>query len=97
MTQTNTGQRRTLYIEGMSCGHCIQTVTNALSTFSSVRVISIRRGAAVIEAPSQSVANDAIAALNDAGYPARVAEHARGASLTQSPSGCCGGPKCSFE
>ncbi|MBI1189732.1 MAG: hypothetical protein GC200_03505 [Tepidisphaera sp.] len=95
MNQVHTTHRMTLSIEGMSCGHCIQAVTNALAEAPSVRVMSVGVGEAEIEALSRSVADDAIAALGEAGYPARVAAQTPEAALTQPQSGCCGGPKCS--
>lgn len=80
----------TLSIDDMSCGHCVQTVTKALAGLPSVNVRSVAVGSAEIEAATPNAANDAIAALHGAGYPARVASRAAASPRT---TGCCGGPK----
>lgn len=89
---TNSTERLTLSIDGMSCGHCVRTVTEALSSVPGVRVFSVALGSAEIDAASPNAANDAIAALGDAGYTAKVARRAAMASPTRA-GGCCGGPK----
>jgi copper chaperone CopZ len=83
----------TLSIDGMSCGHCVQTVTKALAGLPSVIVRSVAVGSAEIEAATPHAANDAIAALHGAGYPARVANRAPASPNPARATGCCGGPK----
>lgn len=82
----------TLSIDGMSCGHCVRAVTEALSGLKSGRLREVGIGFAEIVALSPSVEADAIAALAEAGYSAKVTRPASG-SETQVNSGCCGGPK----
>ncbi|GMV26723.1 MAG: hypothetical protein AMXMBFR58_27540 [Phycisphaerae bacterium] len=91
-TTTNSTERLTLSIDGMSCGHCVQTVTKALSGVPGVKVYSVALGSAEIDAEVSNAANDAIAALGDAGYQATVARRASVASPARA-GGCCGGPK----
>lgn len=90
-------QRLTLAIDGMSCGHCVQTVTKALAALPSVTVRSVVVGSAEIEAARPNAANDAIAALDNAGFAAKVS-NTRGVSPgpaggggSGGPKGCCGG------
>lgn len=88
---TNSAERVTLSIEGMSCGHCVQTVTKALAALPSVKVRSVAVGSAEIEA-TPDAANDALATLNGAGYRARVASRTAAINAARA-GGCCGGPK----
>lgn len=91
-TTTNSTERLTLSIDGMSCGHCVQTVTKALSGVPGVKVYSMAVGSAEIDAADPIAASDAIAALGDAGYQATVARRGAAASPART-GGCCGGPK----
>lgn len=91
-TATNP-QPLTLSIDGMSCGHCVQAVTKALAAVPSVRVRSVAVGSALIEATAPNAANDALAALHEAGYTAKVTSPAPVPSTSTRAGGCCGGPK----
>jgi len=86
-------QPLTLAIDGMSCGHCVQAVTKALSAVPSVRVRSVAVGSAELEAAGPNAANDALAALEEAGYTAKVTSPAPAPPPSARAGGCCGGPK----
>ena len=61
----------TLHIEGMSCGHCLNAVSRALSGLSGVEVESVRMGRADVRYEEGIVEPSRIeAALTDAGYRA---------------------------
>lgn len=93
-TTTNTTGTITLAIDGMTCGHCVQAVTKALSTVPGVTVRSVAVGSAVIEAADGWAAGKAVAALEEAGYPAKVMGNVAGAASpmqAKSGGGCCGG------
>ena len=86
----------TLNIDGMTCGHCVQAVTKALSAVPGVKVRSVAVGSAVIEASDGWAAGTAVAALEEAGYPARAAADVAvtvAATPARSGGGCCGGAK----
>jgi copper chaperone len=85
-------ERLTLSIDNMSCGHCVQAVTKALSGVPGIRVNSVAIGSAEIDATEPSAVTTAISALDDAGYQAAVAPRAAEASPARA-GGCCGGPK----
>jgi copper chaperone CopZ len=89
---TNSAQQLTLSIEGMSCGHCVQTVTKALAALPSVKVRSVAVGSAEIEA-TPDAANDALVALEGAGYQAKVESRVAATVNSARAGGCCGGPK----
>lgn len=78
-----------LAIEGMSCGHCVARVSKALTGVAGIEVMSVSVGGAQLRVVNPASANAAVAALAEAGYPARSA------SPTTSPikraGGCCGG------
>lgn len=63
--------RLTLHIEGMSCGHCLHAVRQALEGLQGVRVDSVRIGRADLEYAEAEIEPGAIAAAIDrAGYKA---------------------------
>jgi|JRYD01.1.fsa_nt_gb copper chaperone len=82
----------TLSIEGMSCGHCVRAVKEALSGLRSGKLRDVGIGFAEIDVLSPSAEVDAIAALKDAGYSARATAPSP-SSGSQVKHGCCGGPK----
>ncbi|MEP6765746.1 MAG: cation transporter [Gemmatimonadaceae bacterium] len=64
-------QRVTLQINGMSCGHCVSAVKQALSKVPGVEVDSVAIGQAVISyEPDQTKSTDITDALADVGYEA---------------------------
>jgi copper chaperone CopZ len=91
MEQSLKSTSLTLAIDGMSCGHCVQAVTAALSGVPSLELRSVKVGSAEVEVLRPSAADDAIAALKEAGYAARIDPTAQEARKTR-PGGCCGGP-----
>jgi copper chaperone len=65
-------QRITLQITGMSCGHCLHAVNEALSSKPGVRLESLRMGRAVVSYDEQATNSAAIESLiADAGYAAK--------------------------
>ena len=66
-------RQATLHIEGMSCGHCLNAVTRALSALPGVRIDTIRIGRADVSYDES--ANDPSrleGAVAEAGYRATV-------------------------
>lgn len=95
-TTTQTVGTTTLNIDGMSCGHCVQAVTKALSAVPGVTVRSVAVGSAVIEAADGWTTGKAVAALDEAGYPAKAVGDTSATAPTmpaKSGGGCCGGAK----
>ena len=61
-----------LSIDGMSCGHCVSAVTDALSALEGVSLASIRIGRAELSYDAGKLTPDQIAAaVTEAGYRAR--------------------------
>lgn len=61
--------KQTLEIGGMTCGHCLMSVKNALSEIEGVTLEDVRIGKATVDYDETKVAPDAIAdAIRDAGY-----------------------------
>jgi len=64
-----------LAIRGMTCGHCVAAVTEALKQLSGVDVQHVAVGTASIALDPQATSTAAVvAAIQDAGYDARVAD-----------------------
>ena len=60
-------------IDGMSCGHCVRAVRNALEALPGVTVEEVNVGSATVEADGSPATIDAIkAAVDDAGYAAEA-------------------------
>ncbi len=64
----------TLHITGMSCGHCLHAVNEALASKPGVQLESLRMGRAVVNYDEQITDPAAIESLiADAGYTATAA------------------------
>lgn len=64
--------KRTVHIEidGMSCGHCIKAVREALEGLDGVEIREVLIGKAVVEIDETRVTDDQLAAaIDDTGYP----------------------------
>lgn len=63
----------TLRIEGMSCGHCLNAVNQALHQLPGVEIESVQIGRAVLKYDENQTGPDAITgAVDEAGYSAQV-------------------------
>ena len=61
--------RLSLEIRGMSCGHCVQAVSKALTSLNGVKVNQVKIGSATLEYDPARVSPDAIGeAVADEGY-----------------------------
>ena len=61
----------TLHIDGMSCGHCLNAVNQALGAVPGVEIESVRMGRADLRYDESRTSVDAItSAVSDAGYRA---------------------------
>jgi copper chaperone len=87
MTTTTFPEDVTLAIDGMTCGHCLQAVTKVLAGIPGIRLTALDLGVARIGAAGADAIQRASAALEDAGYTARVIAPAGGA--TPRGGGCC--------
>ena len=62
-------ERITMKIEGMTCGHCVASVNNALKSLDGVQVEQVKVGSASIAFDPARTSNDTIArAIADEGY-----------------------------
>lgn len=67
-------QNLVLHIEGMSCGHCLNAVTRALTQLPGVELGSVRIGRADLRYDERTVEPARIvAAVSEAGYRATAA------------------------
>ena len=67
--------RTTLNIDGMSCGHCVASVNDALREADGVAVATVALGTATVEFDPTTTSPEKIAdAVSKAGYPARVTD-----------------------
>ena len=67
-----------LEIDGMSCGHCIASVERALKGIDGVTPEAVRVGEAnVVYDPARADTARIVAAVSEAGFPARLATQSR--------------------
>jgi copper chaperone len=60
---------QTLEIGGMTCGHCLRMVQQALTSLEGVKLDELRIGKAVVTFDEATLTPDAVAeAVRDAGY-----------------------------
>jgi len=68
-------QELMLHIEGMSCGHCLNAVNQALGSQPGVQLDSVQIGRAQLQYdPAQTDPARLVAAVEEAGYRAWVGE-----------------------
>lgn len=77
----------TLAIDGMSCGHCVGAVRSALASVEALAVDQVAVGSATIRVPDAEgetgpAVAAAIAAIDDAGYTAKVGAPAPAGAAT---------------
>ncbi|MDF3866786.1 heavy-metal-associated domain-containing protein (plasmid) [Pseudomonas nitroreducens] len=81
-----------LHVEGMSCASCVRHVNAALTPVTGVAEVSVDLAAGRVRVSGDVDAQALMAALQDAGYPAKVEASA------QAPEGGkargCGGSSC---
>jgi copper chaperone CopZ len=66
-------RQATLYIEGMSCAHCLNAVNRALSAVPGVTIDAVRIGRADVRYDETTTGGaDLEAAVADAGYRATL-------------------------
>ena len=66
-------ERIELEISGMSCGHCVASVRQALGELDGVQIEDVAVGSArVTYDPDRTRVQEVIAAVNDQGYEAQA-------------------------
>lgn len=61
---------QTFTVEGMSCGHCEQTVEEALSGVAGVESATADHESSSVTVEGEADASELVAAVEDAGYDA---------------------------
>lgn len=78
-----------LNVQGMSCGSCVKHVTEALQELAGVDGVEVDLQSGRVRVAGNPDSAVLLAALDDAGYPAQLAEPAASGS-----GGCGGGCGC---
>lgn len=65
-----------LHIEGMSCGHCLNAVNQALAGVPGAKVGTVRIGRAEVEVPESVTSDDLVTAVEAAGYAVALVDTA---------------------
>lgn len=69
-------QKMVLHIEGMSCGHCLNAVNQALAGVPGAKVGTVRIGRAEVEVPESVTSDDLVTAVEAAGYAVALVDTA---------------------
>jgi copper chaperone len=73
-------ERITMKIEGMTCGHCVASINNALKSIDGVQVDNVRVGSAAVAYDPARTSSEAIAqTIADEGYAVVSTENAASA------------------
>lgn len=83
-----------LSVDGMTCGSCVQAARRAVARVPGVESVDVRlqEGAATVRGEGVAARAQAIvAALTEAGYPARVSPAAAAAAPRSAAGGCGSG------
>jgi copper chaperone len=76
-----------LQVQGMTCGACVRHVTQALTPITGVDAVAVDLNSGQVRVKGNPDSAALLAALDDAGYPARLASQA---SPAAAPAGGCG-------
>lgn len=76
-----------LDVTGMTCGHCVRAVTQAIRTADPEADVQVDLAAKRVRIQGRGTADELIRVLGAAGYPARPAAHATQATVSR--RGCC--------
>ncbi|UOV05528.1 cation transporter [Pseudoxanthomonas sp. F37] len=80
-----------LVVEGMTCGHCVQTVTRAIQALDPDAQVQVDLGSGVVSIEGALAVEQAVEAIQGQGYVvAAVLPQASDAPPTPAAS-CCGG------
>ncbi|WP_213663736.1 CopZ family metallochaperone [Stutzerimonas stutzeri] len=80
-----------LKVTGMTCGHCVKHVSEALQAVSGVTGVEVDLAAGLARVAGQADSPALIAALDEAGYPAAINT---AASTPAAQTGCGGNGGC---
>jgi copper chaperone CopZ len=69
-------QKLVLHITGMSCGHCLNAVNQALAGVPGASVDSVRIGRAEVQVPDGVSSDALVTAVEDAGYSVALVDTA---------------------
>ena len=78
-----------LQVEGMTCGSCVRHVNAALAPVAGVAEVEVDLAAGRVRVAGDADLQALLAALQDAGYPARLAA-ADGQAPAAAKAHCCG-------
>lgn len=85
-----------LTVSGMTCGNCVKHVEKAIASIAGVKSVGVdlASGSVKVDGDVAQKVTEIIAALEEDGYPAKVAtdkvEEAKSGSCKSGSSCCCG-------
>jgi copper chaperone len=81
-----------LQVQGMTCGSCVRHVNQALTPLAGVDRVEVDLNTGLVRVEGNADSTALVAALDDAGYPAQVANNAT--PTTAPKTGCGSGCGC---
>ena len=81
-----------LVVEGMTCGHCVRTVTHAIQALYPHAQVDVDLGSGVVKIEGLLAVEQAVEAIQRQGYViAAVLPSEAGTPAAPAASSCCGG------
>ncbi|CAH0191540.1 heavy-metal-associated domain-containing protein [Pseudomonas brassicacearum] len=62
---------QTFKVQGMSCGHCVKAITQAVKAKDPMATVDVDLGKQTVQVESSLPADAVLAAINEEGYEAR--------------------------
>ncbi|GIH91128.1 hypothetical protein Psi01_17580 [Planobispora siamensis] len=87
----------TYRVEGMTCGHCVSSVTSEVSKIDGVTGVDVDLTAKLVTVTSGAALDDATvgAAVDEAGYELAGRVETAGDEAAEAAGACCGSGCCS--
>ncbi|UTA55627.1 heavy-metal-associated domain-containing protein [Lysobacter soli] len=80
-----------LLVEGMTCEHCVRTITSAIHQLDPTAQVHVDLAEAAVLIPISRLAPPAaVKAVQEAGYTARLAEDIGPQAVVPTAKRCCG-------
>ena len=79
-----------LVVDGMTCGHCVRTITGAIRRFDAAAEVTIDLDTGEVDIKGRIALADAVKAIGDEGYPVVAILEATSSTVDSAGAACCG-------
>jgi copper chaperone len=79
-----------LVVDGMTCGHCVRTITGAIQRLAPDAEVAIDLETGEVAIEGRIALADAVKAVGEEGYPVVAILEAASTAVDSTPAACCG-------